>query len=545
MYLVYDVRGIQKYIFAVPKLKGVIGGSLIVEEFDHQEAPQAAEKYGWECIFTGGGRGLFSKNDGGNIADLRKELTETAHSHGLDIRFGECEEMNSIPEAVDLYPFVPPMEPGKIYPCALSGLWPVREKGAVHELIKERMEKARRQDLNQKSATPIKKVLEELNKEFNELLKETCGSDMKMDFFRNVSPEEEQDKQERKEAKAAASALGNRNRWAVVCMDGNDMGRQIACMVHEKDQKRREKWFKAFSSSLAECTNGAFTAALKETVRLWMEENRDELKSSYVANDCLILPFRPLVLGGDDVTLLCHSGWAMEFVKQMSTAFTQYSEKLANEKKSVLDDYELWPATGNSLTISAGVLFCKTTYPLVSAIEYAESLLASAKSGFRADPSQKKPSQPGVDWETVTETLVDSPAERRQREMWFQDKELGNQEIRLTDKPYSIEKFEELEKSRMMQTLAALPGTIRAGLLPSLRQPWSLRTAFLASLGKRHPTLWRKLGETNGEWWICDEENSSVLKTQVIDAVTLLDEARRMKQETVHSSSEDSERKNR
>ncbi|MBQ2821084.1 MAG: hypothetical protein IJF17_05800 [Thermoguttaceae bacterium] len=537
MYLVYDVRGIQKYIFAVPKLKGIIGGSLIVEEFDHQEAPQAAKKYGWECIFTGGGRGLFSKNDGGNIADLRKELTETAHSHGLDIRFGECEEMNSIPEAVDLYPFVPPMEPGKIYPCALSGLWPVREKGAVHELIKERMEKARRQDLNQKSATPIKKVLEELNEEFEELLKETCGSNMKMDFFRNVSPEEEQDQQEREEAIAAARALGNRNRWAVVCMDGNDMGRQIAHMVKEfagegeELQESREKWFKAFSSSLAECTNGAFTAALKETVRLWMEENREELESSYAANGCLILPFRPLILGGDDVTLLCHSGWAMEFVKQMSTAFTQYSEKLANEKKSVLGDYELWPATGNRLTISAGVLFCKTTYPLASAIEYTESLLASAKSGFRADPSRKKPSQPGVDWETVTETLVDSPAERRQREMWFRDGELGNQEIRLTDKPYSLEELVELDG--MMKALEALPGTIRAGLLPGLRQPWSLRTAFLASLGKRHPELWRNLGKEGGRWWLRDEENEAVLKTRVIDAVTLLEEARRMEQETV------------
>ncbi len=535
MYLVYDVRGIQKYIFAVPKLKGIVGGSLIVEEFDHQEAPQAAKKYGWECIFTGGGRGLFRKETGSNIADLRKELTETAHSHGLDIRFGECEEMNSIPEAEDLYPFVPPMEPGKIYPCALSGLWPVREKGAVHELIKERMEKARRQDLNQKSATPIKKVLEELNKEFKELLKETCGSDMKMDFFRNVSPEEEQDEQEREEAKAAASALGNRNRWAVVCMDGNDMGRQIACMVHEKDQKRRETWFRAFSSSLAECTNGAFTAALKETVRLWMEENREELKSSYAANDCLILPFRPLVLGGDDVTLLCHSGWAMEFVKQMSTAFTQYSEKLANEKKnekkSVLGDYELWPATGNRLTISAGVLFCKTTYPLASAIEYTESLLASAKSGFRADPSRNEPSKPGVDWETITETLVDSPAERRRREMWFRDGELGDKEIRLTDKPYSLEELVELDG--MMKALEALPGTIRAGLLPGLRQPWSLRTAFLASLGKRHPELWRNLGKEGGRWWLRDEENEAVLKTRVIDAVTLLEETRRMEQETV------------
>ena len=231
------------------------------------------------------------------------------------------------------------------------------------------------------------------------------------------------------------------------------------------------------------------------------------------------------------MTLLCHSGWAMEFVKQMSTAFTQYSEKLANEKKSVLDDYELWPATGNSLTISAGVLFCKTTYPLVSAIEYAESLLASAKSGFRADPSRKKPSQPGVDWETVTETLVDSPAERRQREMWFRDGELGDKEIRLTDKPYSLEELVELDG--MMKALEALPGTIRAGLLPGLRQPWSLRTAFLASLGKRHPELWRNLGKEGGRWWLRDEENEAVLKTRMIDAVTLLEEARRMEQETV------------
>lgn len=535
MYLVYDVRGIQKYIFAVPKLKSIVGGSLIVEEFDHKETPQFANQYGWTRIFTGGGRGLFYSENGAKLAEFRKALIEKAHEHGLDLRLGEDESSEKMPEATDLYPFVPPMEPGKIFPCALSGLWPVRGKNEIHPLIKIRLEKGRRKTNQNRPETPIDDVLWELkfDEKIMKIATEKCGSDVFFDFFRNVTPKDEFDEpQEQAEAKTAAKALGNRNRWAVVCMDGNDMGRQISFMAERlkgADQRqRRETWFQAFSSSLSNVTRWAFADALKATVLDWMKKNEADLKN-YVCKETgfLILPFRPLILGGDDVTILCHSGWAMEFVKQMAAAFESHSKEAANAKKSVLGQDDLWPATGNRLTISAGVLFCKTSFPLSSALDYAENLLASAKSGFReTDLNKRAPSEPAVDWETITETLVDSPAERRHREMWFRDEELG-EKIVLTDKPYTIEALKELETGLMVE-LAKLPGSLRSSILPGLSQPWSLRTAFLASIGKRHFDLWRNLGENDGKWWLKNQH-----KTQVIDALTLLDEERRMEQETI------------
>jgi len=540
MYLVYDVRGIQKYIFAVPKLKSIIGGSLIVEEFDHKETPERAGKLGWTRVFTGGGRGLFYSENGTNLKEFQKVLIDLAHQHGLDIRLGVDESSEQMPEATDLYPFVPPMEPGKKFPCALSGLWPVREKNEIHPLISERLIKGRRVYNENQPGTPIEDVLWELqyDEPLVKMVTEKCGSDVILDFFRNVSPKDvlddswEQVETEQAEANVAAKALGSRNRWAVVCMDGNDMGRQLAFMAEKlkgtEARTRREMWFRAFSASLSNVTRWAFADALKETVRLWMNENRNNL-NDFVCKEtlCMILPFRPLILGGDDVTILCHSGWAMEFVKQMVEAFTRHSKSIADQKKQELGQDPLWPATGNSLTISAGVLFCKTSFPLASALDYAESLLASAKSRFReTDITKREPSVPSVDWETITETLVDSPAERRQREMWFVDEELGT-EIGLTDKPYTIENLKKLENG-LMKDLEKLPGSVRSSILPGLSQPWSLRTAFLASLGKRHPELWRNLGESDGKWWLKPER-----KTQVIDALTLLDEERRMEQETV------------
>ncbi|MCR5164584.1 MAG: hypothetical protein K6C40_11250 [Thermoguttaceae bacterium] len=535
MYLVYDVRGIQKYIFAVPKLKSIIGGSLIVEEFDHKETPQFSKEYGWTRIFTGGGRGLFYSENGANLAEFQNALIEKAHEHGLDIRLGKDETSEKMPEAVDLYPFVPLMEPGKKYPCALSGLWPVAGKKEIHPLIRIRLEKGRREVQSNQPETPIEDVLWELQYEESlmKIVTEKCGPDVSMDFFRNVTSKDEfDDPEEQAEAQIAAKALGNRNRWAVVCMDGNDMGRQLSCMAGKLKgadlRQRRETWFQTFSSSLSNVTRWAFADALKATVLKWMTENLDNLKD-FVCDQtrCLILPFRPLILGGDDVTILCHSGWAMEFVKQMAEAFESHSVETANAKKAELGQDDLWPATGNRLTISAGVLFCKTSFPLSSALDYAENLLASAKSRFReTDLDKCTPSEPAVDWETLTETHVDSPAERRRREMWFRDEELG-EEIALTDKPYTIEGLKKLETG-LMKDLAKLPGSLRSSILPGLSQPWSLRTAFLASLGKRHPELWHNLGESGGKWWLKNER-----KTQVIDALTLLDEERRMEQGTI------------
>ncbi|MEA2061393.1 MAG: hypothetical protein U9P10_12985 [Thermodesulfobacteriota bacterium] len=36
IYLCYDVKGIQSYIFKIPKLKYIIGGSALIDQFDKE-----------------------------------------------------------------------------------------------------------------------------------------------------------------------------------------------------------------------------------------------------------------------------------------------------------------------------------------------------------------------------------------------------------------------------------------------------------------------------------------------------------------------------
>lgn len=537
MYLAYDVRGIQRYIFAVPKLKSIVGGSLLIDEFDSFTAPKSAKDKqlgtNLEIIFTGGGRGLFQSNNEDELNKFTENLVEQAHKIGLDLRIGKGPEENGMPEAVDLYPFQPEITEGA-FPCALSGLWPVEKKGATHEIIKKREDAADKLNLDRNSDSKIKKALWKLNEKFA-WVSESLGKAVTLVFFRNVTPEANEEKPE---ADASASALGNRNRWAVVCMDGNDMGLQIKKTLEQKDQQQPEttkNWFRNFSKSLAECTEEAFQAALECVVGQWLEKEKENLGSCCFqlnGQNYLVLPFRPLILGGDDVTILCHSSYAMAFVEQMSGEFERISKEKAEKTNG------LWPATNGKLTISGGVLFCKTSFPLAMAIEYADALLANAKGSFRTQKQEGEPTPAAVDWETVTETLVDSPAERRRREMFFKDPDLGGLEIHLTQKPYTLKELNDLYLTEMcdLTDKIKLPRSLRSNLLNALHQPWSLRATFLASIGKRHKELTVYLAENpddlnySGRWWM---NEGNIRKTRVIDAITLLDEEIRMKQNTV------------
>jgi hypothetical protein len=184
------------------------------------------------------------------------------------------------------------------------------------------------------------------------------------------------------------------------------------------------------SVNLERCTRGAFLTALARTLSAWVEQVGEaglEVCSVDAAGDRgprrLVLPFRPLILGGDDVTLLAHSSWTLPFVQTMAAEFQERSRRAADQSEI----RPLWPATGDRLSISAGILFAKTTFPLHMAIPCADSLLASAKGRYRTLHQRGEPAPAAVDWEAVTETLVDTPADRRNRELRFADPETASE----------------------------------------------------------------------------------------------------------------------
>ena len=123
-YLCYDVRGIQQFIFSVPKLKYVVGASLLIHEFDESAGRKLLKSLNMPeeaLIFCGGARGTFKCDSQGAAEKLRDALVSEASNIGLDLRIGIDPDISEATRGADqLYPFVPESLEGE--PCRASGL---------------------------------------------------------------------------------------------------------------------------------------------------------------------------------------------------------------------------------------------------------------------------------------------------------------------------------------------------------------------------------------------------------------------------------------
>lgn len=507
MYLCYDIRGIQSFIFKIPKLKYIIGGSALIDQFDRETVP-SLNVSDCELLYAGGGKGTFVCADAFAASRMKNVVMQKAHEIGLDIRFGVSEDyVDASRNATEVFPFVPKSLEG--VPCPTSGLYPVVGDD-THPVVKKRFfhsgEKMFRwyeNDLLKNMAWP-----------------ESLAGYKDGTFFHNVN-EKVQDGSNDEDGRRGARALGNRNRWAVICMDGNDMGSQLRIKSEELKSAAPEKmtqWLKTMSSAIDRCSREATKAGILAVIEAWAN-TKDDAKLS---GEDVVLPIRPIIVGGDDISVICHVSYAMLFVKTVIKKFNELSRETP----------EAWPATGGEITISAGVLFCPVSLPLHTAVNFAESLLASAKSRGRKTAVANKPAEASIDWESVTDSVIDSPAARRQRDLLFKDEDL-NKTIRLTQRPCTLSEYEEIEK--LSERYKDVSRSQLHNVLPAMRKGFYDRLAFVAEIAKRH-SLACDLAEPGYELnqdqskWI---DKDGVRSTPVIDAIQLLEETSRMEKETV------------
>jgi Cas10/Cmr2, second palm domain len=362
--------------------------------------------------------------------------------------------------------------------------------------------------------------------------------DRKLVFFRNASADPSDNECKHHAPGLGAKALGLRNRWAVICMDGNDMGSQFRAKLENKpDNTGLSSWIRSMSAALDECTVGACVAGMVAAVNEWARID-DDVKNATDDNGKLtVLPIRPLIVGGDDIVVLCHVSHAITFVRAACKHLEETSRKHPNNSG-------LWPATGGVLTTSAGVLFCPVTYPLHATIGYAEMLLASAKGHGRQiqkDLEKKKePSPACVDWESITESLIDTPAARRQRELVFRDEDI-NAKVVLTRRPYLVSELEGLQQ-RAQEYEKSMPRSICHQILPALRNGYWDRRVFYARVEKNHRKLAEELAEPDvGEtkapigssWTMKTTGEGRTCSTDLLDVFSIMEERNRMTRETI------------
>ncbi|MBZ0153766.1 MAG: hypothetical protein K8J09_19740 [Planctomycetes bacterium] len=469
-YFAYDVRGIQSFIFAVPKLRSIIGGSALIDRFDRETVPEMAANRGWDLVHSGGGRGVFHFEDAATARDLTATLVAETRRIGLDLRIGRAERVVDAAHcAEELHPFVPTDMDG--HPCHASGLYPVDQPGKVHPVIQRRhFDRGDRMDRWFESI-----VLE--GRDGRAPL--TVHPDLRepLTFFREISGDDEIGSAA---GVAGLHALGGQRRWAVICMDGNDIGRQFERVSRAGlSESRMLDWVRAAGSAIDDCGTSAFRAGTQRVLSEWIGDVGP--RGVPIVDGDAVLPLRPLVLGGDDLALLCHPSYAAAFVLEASRVFTETSERHAKRHSG-----ELWPATDGLLTISAGILFAPASLPLASAIPYTESLLAMAKR--RGRDAGAGAASACIDWESITETMLDRPDFRRRRELVFCDADLGGDEVVLTQRPFRMNAFEDL-LMRARRLTESTPVSVLHRLLPGLRAAASDRQIFINRLRKNHPGI--------------------------------------------------------
>ena len=172
--------------------------------------------------------------------------------------------------------------------------------------------------------------------------------------------------------------LTGENDWiAIIHADGNGLG-QILSKFSDSPKE-----FERFSTNLNQATCQAAHAAFKKVYTA--EDYRQ---------DSSIFPFRPVVLGGDDMTMICKASLALDYVKV-------YLEEFENATRQKL-------GAENGLTACAGIAFIKSSYPFHYGYDLAETLCTQAKIVSKNPLIQKDaPNAPSEEYWTI-EDLKDA-----------------------------------------------------------------------------------------------------------------------------------------
>jgi hypothetical protein len=210
-------------------------------------------------------------------------------------------------------------------------------------------------------------------------------------------------------------------------------------------------------------------------------------------NDMRQAPLIPLMLGGDDLLLVCRAEIALHFVVTLCEALAEFQRE---------DD------GGFELTLGVGAVFAKHTIPIHRLHEVAEQLVSSAKRRFRGFKDAGEKGRSVVDWAVYSTAWVVDPEEVRRRD-WLRGK---GQDLRvLSQRPvdalgeglgtlqgllHGAKKLEQAPRSQLRYLVDQLP---RGRALSELAFAELAREArgALEEAGVKAP--WRR-ASNNGPW---------------------------------------------
>lgn len=148
---------------------------------------------------------------------------------------------------------------------------------------------------------------------------------------------------------------------AVIHADGNDLGQLLMTIFSKLPSNSIQNALKEFSTILNDSTVKATKTAFEDVVEIHHEKK---------------IPFRPVILGGDDLTVIIRGDLALSFTKKFLTKFEEYTKFNFSEFSK---KYNLQDSFENGLSACAGISYIKTNYPFHYGVKLSEDLCKQAK----------------------------------------------------------------------------------------------------------------------------------------------------------------------
>jgi hypothetical protein len=169
---------------------------------------------------------------------------------------------------------------------------------------------------------------------------------------------------------------GREKSWiAVVHADGNNLGKTIRSLTDKIEGEQLPGALRNFSANLDKATKAAAKKAFEEVIRPTLKKEGEEKGKQHI-------PIRPIILGGDDLTVIVRGDLALGFTEVYLRYFEQFTRQYLMELSLI---YGLEATLKNGLTACAGIAYIKASYPLHYGINLAESLCKHAKKIMKAD----------------------------------------------------------------------------------------------------------------------------------------------------------------
>lgn len=165
--------------------------------------------------------------------------------------------------------------------------------------------------------------------------------------------------------------LTDKNDWvAIIHADGNGLGQIVQKIGSNRDQ------FKEFSKRLDQATTEAAVSAY------------NSLFHDFNLSDCSHIPIRPIVLGGDDLTVICRADIALDYTTKFIDSFEQKTKELLGDIIAAGNVFTEGDVK-DRLTACAGIAYIKSSYPFYYGYELAEALCSRAKKDAKNKASIK------------------------------------------------------------------------------------------------------------------------------------------------------------